>query len=110
MRRAILITVAAAALAATGLTAAGWAARGTAADPARLAPAAHQRLAQTSPSASDRLGRAAQLAAARLATATYATNLAAAKADGYQIITPMIPDMGWHYLNPSNEGLYITNT
>jgi hypothetical protein len=31
------------------------------------------------------------LAAARLATATYATNLHAAKADGYQLITRMIP-------------------
>jgi hypothetical protein len=106
MRRAILITVAAAALAATGLTAAGWAARGTATDPARPAPAAH--LARTGPSAGDRLGLAAQLAAARLATAKYATSLHAAKADGYQIITRMIPDMGWHFLNPTIEGFDVT--
>jgi hypothetical protein len=45
---------------------------------------------------------------ARLATATYATNLHAAKADGYQLITRMIPDMGWHYLNPSIEGFDVT--
>ncbi|MGH2813529.1 MAG: hypothetical protein ACRDLC_00075 [Actinomycetota bacterium] len=106
MRRAILITVAAAALAATGLTAAGWAARGTTTNPTHPAPATH--LAQTGPSASDRLGLAAQLAAARLATATYATNLHAAKADGYQLITPMIPDMGWHFLNPTIQGFDIT--
>jgi hypothetical protein len=106
MRRTILITVAAAALAATGLTAAGWAARDTAANPANPAAATH--LAPTGPSASDRLGLAAQLASARLATATYATNLHAAKTNGYQIITRMIPDMGWHYLNPDIQGFDIT--
>ncbi|HEY1366422.1 MAG TPA: hypothetical protein VGF23_04890 [Gaiellaceae bacterium] len=42
---------------------------------------------------------ASTFAAARLATAKYVTNLAKAKADGYQIITPMIPDMGIHYMN-----------
>jgi hypothetical protein len=54
----------------------------------RPAPTTHQHLAPTSPSPNDRLGLAAQLASARLATSRYATNLAAAKADGYQIITP----------------------
>jgi hypothetical protein len=44
---------------------------------------------------------AEQLASARLATAKYATDLHQAKADGYQIITRMIPDMGWHFMNPS---------
>ena len=44
---------------------------------------------------------AEQLASARLATAKYATDLDRAKADGYQIITRMIPDMGWHFMNPS---------
>jgi hypothetical protein len=50
---------------------------------------------------------AAQLAAARLATARYATNLHAAKAAGYQIITRMMPDMGWHFLNPSIQGFDV---
>src|SRR5215211_7928837 len=49
-----------------------------------------------------------QLARARLATAKYATSLRAAKADGYQIITRMIPDMGWHFLNPTIEGFDVT--
>jgi hypothetical protein len=49
-----------------------------------------------------------QLARARLATAKYATSLRAAKADGYQIITRMIPDMGWHFLNPTIQGFDIT--
>jgi hypothetical protein len=43
---------------------------------------------------------ASQLAAARQATAKYVTSLDRAKADGYQIITQEIPDMGWHYMNP----------
>ena len=51
---------------------------------------------------------ASQLARARLATAKYATSLRAAKADGYQIITRMIPDMGWHFLNPTIQGFDVT--
>jgi hypothetical protein len=43
---------------------------------------------------------ASQLQASRIATAKYATNLALAKRDGYGVITQMIPDMGWHFLNP----------
>jgi len=49
-----------------------------------------------------------QLAQARLATAKYATNLARAKADGYQVITPMMPDMGIHYMNAGIGGFTIT--
>jgi hypothetical protein len=45
-------------------------------------------------------GFARQLASARLATAKYATDLDQAKADGYQIITRDIPNMGWHFMNP----------
>jgi hypothetical protein len=45
---------------------------------------------------SDADALAVQLSRARLATGRYATNLAAARVDGYQIITQMIPDMGWH--------------
>jgi hypothetical protein len=48
-----------------------------------------------------------QLARARLATAKYATSLHAAKTDGYQIITRMIPDMGWHFLNPTIQGFDV---
>ena len=103
MRRTILITLAVAGV----LAASGCAARSAASEPTRPAAAARQHLGQTGPSPSDRLGLAAQLAAARLATARYATNLAAAKANGYQIITRMIPDMGWHFLNPGIQGFDI---
>jgi hypothetical protein len=58
--------------------------------------------------ASDSRTLTGQLARARLATARYATNLHAAKAAGYQIITRMIPDMGWHFLNPSIQGFDVT--
>jgi hypothetical protein len=47
---------------------------------------------------------AATLADARLATAKYVTSLSAAQADGYQIITKMIPDMGFHFMNPKVTG------
>ena len=50
----------------------------------------------------------AQIAKARLATMKYAGNLAQAKADGYGIITPMIPNMGYHFLNPKIEGFDVT--
>jgi hypothetical protein len=51
---------------------------------------------------------AAQLADARLATAKYATNLALAKKQGYGVITQMIPDMGWHFLNPKITAFDVT--
>jgi hypothetical protein len=93
MRRTILITLVAATLAATA-----WAASGTATEPTRPRPAAPATNADA---------LAAQLAKARLATAKYATNLRAAKADGYQIITRMIPDMGYHFLNPAIQGFDV---
>src|SRR6266487_457016 len=48
-----------------------------------------------------------QLALAHIATAKYAADLARAKADGYQIITRMIPNMGYHFLNPKVKGFDI---
>jgi hypothetical protein len=50
--------------------------------------------------ADDDGGLAAQLASARLSTGKYVTDLDRAKADGYGIITRMVPDMGWHFMNP----------
>lgn len=50
----------------------------------------------------------AQIAKARKATAKYVTDLEQAKADGYMIITPMIPNMGYHYLNPKVQGFDVT--
>ena len=48
-----------------------------------------------------------ELARARAATARYATDLDAAKAAGYRIITPMMPDMGYHFMNPAVQGFDI---
>ena len=50
---------------------------------------------------------AAELALGRLATAKYATNLALAKRNGYGVITQMIPDMGWHFMNPKITGFDV---
>jgi hypothetical protein len=49
----------------------------------------------------------ADVAAARLATAKYATDLGQAKADGYEILTRMIPGMGYHFLNPKVTGFSL---
>jgi hypothetical protein len=47
---------------------------------------------------------ASDVLTARLATAKYRTNLARAKADGYRIITQMIPNMGYHFMNAGVKG------
>jgi len=100
MRRTLIALTIAGALAASGCAA-------TSAASQPPAPVAHQHPAGA-PSTGDDSGHlAAQLASGRLATARYATNLHAAKADGYQIITRMIPDMGWHFLNPTIQGFDI---
>jgi hypothetical protein len=125
MRRTILITLAVAGV----LAASGCAARGTAG--AAAAPAAAQQHAASAPSAAaeappasamtahqhdlaaltataaNQQRLAGRLARARLATARYATNLRAAKAAGYRIITRDIPDMGWHFLNPTIQGFDV---
>ncbi len=70
--------------------------------PARAAPMEMGAQATVAP------GVVAKLSAARLATAKYATDLERAKADGYGIITTMIPNMGYHFLNPKVEGFDVT--
>ena len=82
------------------LLAAG-AALASAAAVASARPSAHERAATTKATPAVLVQ---QLAAARAATAKYAGNLSLAKRDGYQIITKMIPNMGYHYLNPKVKG------
>jgi hypothetical protein len=113
MRRIIIV-----ALSATLLTTTAWVvhgATGSTRTARATTPAAASRGAPTDERALERGVRiahpaslASQLARARLATARYATSLRAAKADGYQIITRMIPDMGWHFLNPEIQGFDLT--
>ena len=50
---------------------------------------------------------AQQMAAAHVATAKYANGLDRAKADGYQILTKMIPGMGFHFINPKVTGFDV---
>jgi hypothetical protein len=63
--------------------------------------------ARTAASSSTPSTLVAQLADARLATAKYVNNLQLAKADGYQIITRMIPNMGYHFMNASVKGFSV---
>ena len=49
-----------------------------------------------------------KLADARLATGRYATDLKLAQADGYMIITKMMPGMGYHYMNPAIKDFDVT--
>jgi hypothetical protein len=74
-------------------------------------PASGQTVAASRPAAprvtATSASLARDLAAARMATAKYATNLAKAKADGYQIITMMMPNMGYHFLNPKVSGFSV---
>jgi hypothetical protein len=51
---------------------------------------------------------ASSLAKARAATARYVDDLGAADAAGYRVITPMMPGMGYHYLNGDIEGFDVT--
>ena len=110
MRRIIIV-----ALSAALLTTTAWVVHGTAAGSTRTAAATAPAAANPGPPTDERAMErgvrtfdparlVSQLARARLATARYATSLRAAKADGYQIITRMIPDMGWHFLNPAVKG------
>ncbi len=92
MRR-ILITAFVAVLGAT-IPFAAWAARSE-----KPAPVVHVHPASTA--AATPAGLAPILAKARVATAKYATSLAAARKAGYTVnVTRHIPDMGWHFLNP----------
>jgi hypothetical protein len=61
--------------------------------------------AVVAPSTQSNIG--SEVLAARLATAKYVNNLARAKADGYRIITRMIPNMGYHFMNPKVTGFDV---
>jgi hypothetical protein len=50
---------------------------------------------------------AEQIAAAHVATAKYANGLDRARADGYVILTKMIPGMGYHFINPKVTGFDV---
>ena len=89
------------------LTASGCAARAATTQPPTPV-ATHQHAAGAPSTGGDSGHLATQLARARLATARYATSLGRAKADGYQILTRMIPDMGWHFVNPTIQGFDVT--
>ena len=50
----------------------------------------------------------AQIARARVALAPFVSNLAAAREQGYKLqITPMMPNMGYHFMNPDVTGFDV---
>lgn len=103
MRKSRIVTLSAgpalvATLAITGWLAPAW---GTTA-----ATTTHSGMAGMASSAGT-TALASDIAAARAATAQFATNLAKAKADGYFIITKMMPSMGYHFLNPKISGFNV---
>jgi hypothetical protein len=110
MRRILVVALSAALLTTTAWvvhTAAAGSTPTTAATPpaaATTGPPTDERALEHGVRVAEPAPLAAQLAAGRLATAGYATNLQAAKADGYQLITRMLPDMGWHFRNPTIHG------
>jgi hypothetical protein len=100
MRRSLIASLVVLACAVASLTA--WASRAESS-----APAAHMHMA--TPASSSPKGLAPILARARLATAKYATSLEAARKAGYTVnVTQMMPDMGWHFLNPKISGFDAT--
>jgi hypothetical protein len=71
--------------------------------------AAHRHAATSSGDSSPEL--AAAIARARIALAPFATNLEGARAAGYKMtITPMMPDMGYHYMNPDVKGFALRSS
>ena len=75
---------------------------------AAAGPAVHRHDMSTASGAAASQKLAVELALARLSTAKYATNLALAKKQGYGVITQMIPDMGWHFMNPKITTFDVT--
>jgi hypothetical protein len=76
---------------------------------AQASPSAARAHEHMSASAGVPAALAPYLANARIATAKYANNLALAKKDGYTVtVTQMIPDMGWHFMNPAYTKFDVT--
>ena len=74
-----------------------------------LAVAAAALLAAASASAAPKqLTFAQQLRVVHDSTAKYVDGLGRAKADGYVILTKMIPDMGYHFINPKVKGFSLS--
>jgi hypothetical protein len=103
MRRTMLIAAMAASLAALATTvSSGWATD----DGMQMPMASPVPEATSGPSPRAVLTR--DIARARVALAPFATDLKAAKAAGYsRQITPMMPNMGFHYMDPTGTGFHL---
>jgi hypothetical protein len=99
MPKALLVTLTVLAVAVG--TAATWASAGARTPASAVTPMssmAGMKTQVTSPALATALSKA------RISTARYVTNLNAAKSAGYSIITKMIPEMGYHFLNGKITG------
>jgi hypothetical protein len=84
--------------------AAGWSSRGSSPGAVHVHPRATNHPPMALPA-----DLAGQLANARVATAKFATSLQRARASGYRtIVTRHIPDMGWHFMNPTITDFDVT--
>lgn len=96
MPKTLLVTLAALAVAVG--TAATWASAGARQPSSSMGDMKGMKMEVASPALATALSKA------RVSTVKYVTNLNAAKAAGYSIITKGIPDMGWHFLNGKITG------
>ena len=96
MPKTLLVTLAALAVAVG--TAATWASAGARQPSSSMVGMKGMKMEVASPALATALSKA------RVSTVKYVTNLKAAKAAGYSIITKGIPDMGWHFLNGKITG------
>jgi len=108
MRRLIAGSLLAAALASVLIGVAASASGESVADkPARPTATAAQGLATAEAAAKRQAQVSRDVLTARLATRKYVTDLQAAKAAGYGILTRMIPNMGYHFINPKVTGFNL---
>lgn len=107
MRRLIFVAISLAVAAAIATTAALAVSRSNKSSMSGLMMPMSRSMSTAMSGSSESSTLASQLALARLATSKYVTNLDRANADGYGIITRMIPDMGYHYLNPNVKGFDV---
>ncbi len=105
MRRLIAGSLLAAALASVliGVVASA-SGKSVAGQPAHRTATEQQGLATAEAAAKRQAQVSKDVLTARLATRKYVTDLHAAKAAGYRILTRMIPNMGYHFINPKVTG------
>jgi hypothetical protein len=108
MRRLIAGSLLAAALASVLIgVAASASGESVAGKPAKRTATVQSGLATAQAAAKRQAQVSKDVLTARFATRKYVTDLRAAKAAGYGILTRMIPNMGYHFINPKVTGFNL---